>query len=474
MSVLKKFVQVLIVIALAYGVGRFIVVYKDSHLAGEREPYLQMLTQNSVTIRWMTDSNQLGVVHYGEDRDNMASIEIESQPTKIHSATLSGLKPATRYFYQVDEISGVRGRSFDKHWFYTHPAETVATRIWVLGDSGQAGNVLNQVRDSAFNWMKANPLHPVQADTGEDNSAQAPDTEDSEASLLWADNPFIDVWISLGDIAYRSGSNQQFQVALFDTFDELTANTALYPVYGNHDDRRWTYFRIFDLPEKGEAGGLASGTENYYAIDYSNVHIVMLDSQDSDLSATGEMAVWLKQDLAQNSQPWLIAAFHHPPYSKGTHDSDDSSDSSGKMRDIRKNIVPILEQAGVDLVLSGHSHMYERSHLIDCAYSTSASFTSANIVSSGVNNRHQQYIKPVLEKEHEGAVYVVAGSSSKVDQGPLDHPAHAVGFLEAGSVVIDVVDNNLTARFINKDGQVRDEFSITKIPGFTNNYPGCM
>jgi 3',5'-cyclic AMP phosphodiesterase CpdA len=245
-------------------------------------------------------------------------------------------------------------------------------------------------------------------------------------------------------------------------------------VYGNHDDRRWTYFRIFDLPEKGEAGGVASGTESYYAMDYSNVHFVMLDTQSSDLSATGDMAEWLKQDLAQNHKPWLIAAFHHPPYSKGTHDSDDAGDSSGKMTDVRKNILPILEQAGVDVVLSGHSHMYERSYLIDCAYAQSEAFTSANIVSKGVDNKNQQYIKPLQTKAHQGTVYVVAGSSSKVDQGSLDHPAHAVGFLEAGSVVIDVDNNKLTERFINNSGQVRDEFSITKDADYTSQYPGCM
>ena len=68
---------------------------------------------------------------------------------------------------------------------------------------------------------------------------------------------------------------------------------------------------------------------------------------------------------------------------------------------------------------------------------------------------------------------MVAGSSSKVDQGPLDHPAHHAGLLEAGSVVIDVDANKLMARFINNKGQVRDEFSITKDAGYTTEYQGC-
>jgi hypothetical protein len=117
--------------------------------------------------------------------------------------------------------------------------------------------------------------------------------------------------------------------------------------------------------------------------------------------------------------------------------------------------------------------MYERSYLMDCAYADSGKFSSSNIVSTGVDNKSRQYLKPLTGKEHQGTVYVVAGSSSKVDRGPLDHPAHAVGLLAAGSMVIDVEDDKLTARFIDKEGQVRDEFSITKEAGYDSGYQGC-
>ena len=445
-------VKVLIIIALAYALGRFVVVFKDSRLSGYRAPYIQMLTSDSVVVRWLTEESQLGVLHFGEDSSHMATIELEASPTKNHSIKLSDLKPATKYFYQVGEVSGFQAFDSDKHWFYTHPEDTVNTRVWVIGDSGAPGETVNQVRDSALDWMQAHPLE------GEQSSNTS---------------PLINIWIALGDIAYRSGTNDQFQAALFDTFEDVVANTSLWPVYGNHDDRRWTYFRIFDLPENAEAGGVASGTENYYAIDYSNIHFVMLDSQGSDRSANGDMASWLKQDLAKNTKPWLIAAFHHPPYTKGSHDSDDAGDSRGRMRDMRENILPILEKAGVDIVLSGHSHMYERSTLLDCAYGKSGDFSADNIVSEGIDNKNQQYLKPLNTTANQGAVYMVAGSASRVDQGPLDHPAHHLGLLEAGSVVIDVNGNKLVARFINNQGQVRDEFSITKDAEYTADYQGC-
>jgi hypothetical protein len=143
------------------------------------------------------------------------------------------------------------------------------------------------------------------------------------------------------------------------------------------------------------------------------------------------------------------------------------------MQDMRENFLPILEQAGVDLVLSGHSHVYERSHLIDCAYGSSDEFSAENIVSQGIEGKQKQYKKPLQPKAHQGTIYTISGSASTADHGPIDHPAHHIGFLEAGSMVIDVVDNKLTARFINNKGQVRDEFSITKDAEYSSEYKGC-
>jgi predicted phosphodiesterase len=450
---LKKIVKLLILLALTYGAARLFVVVTDSQLTGERAPYVQMRSTDSIVIRWLTENNHVGVLRYGEDSDHKSSVRIEDSSVKNHSIKLRGLKPGTKYYYQVGDIGNSHHFDADRHWFYTAPEETVATRIWVMGDSGKAGEIQSQVRQSAFDWMRDNPL-----DRGSEEA-------DHRAR--------VDVWLALGDLAYRSGTNGQFQVALFDPFEDLLNNTPLWPVYGNHDDRRWTYFRVFDLPTNAESGGVASDTENYYAFDYSNVHFIVLDSQASDRSANGDMARWLRQDLARNLKPWTVVAFHHPPYTKGSHDSDDEGDSDGRMQEMRENIVPILEQAGVDVVLSGHSHMYERSQLVDCAYGPSQQFSEDRIVSKGVEGQHKKYLKPLAATAHSGTIYMVAGSASKVDQGELDHPVHHTGFLEAGSVVIDVDGLTLTARFINNKGEVRDEFSITRQDGYKSDYKGC-
>ena len=148
----------------------------------------------------------------------------------------------------------------------------------------------------------------------------------------------------------------------------------LWPTLGNHDGRSadsttesGPYYDIFSLPRNGEAGGVASGTEAYYSFDYGNMHFICLDSNETDRSADGAMMTWLEADLAANDKEWVIAFWHHSPYSKGHYDSDEL----GRSIDLRQNAVPLLERYGVDLVLTGHSHSYERSYLIDGHYGLS-------------------------------------------------------------------------------------------------------
>lgn len=151
---LKSSIKILIIIVLVYAVGRFFVVYQDSRLIGERAPYIQMLTTNSVIIHWSTEEEHLGVVRYGEDSQHLAKIELDEDTTTEHIVTLPNLKPATRYYYQVGDTSGFAAFDPEINWFKTYPENVVATRIWVLGDSGEAGETLNLVRDEAIGWMK--------------------------------------------------------------------------------------------------------------------------------------------------------------------------------------------------------------------------------------------------------------------------------------------------------------------------------
>jgi hypothetical protein len=174
------------------------------------------------------------------------------------------------------------------------------------------------------------------------------------------------------------------------------------------------------------------------------------------------MLTWLQHDLANTTQDWVIAFWHHPPYSKGSHDSD----TEVQLREMRENALPILEDGGVDLVLAGHSHSYERSFLLDGHYGASGTLEPGMVLDRGDGRPGGDgaYAKPTAGlAAHEGAVYCVSGSSSRVSGSPpLDHPAMFISLNRLGSLVFEVDGDRLDAKWIAAGGEVRDSFTIIK------------
>ncbi|MFN8642401.1 MAG: metallophosphoesterase [Candidatus Binatia bacterium] len=290
-----------------------------------------------------------------------------------------------------------------------------------------------------------------------------------DAYLGFAAGAPPDLWIMLGDNAYPSGTDAQYQSAVFDVYQAFLATSALWPTFGNHDGssadsatQSGPYYDVFTLPAAAQAGGVASGTEAYYSFNVGRVHLVCLDSFESSRAANRPMATWLAADLAAAAQAdWAVAFWHHPPYSKGTHDSDIETE----LVQMRQNLVPVLEAGGVDLVLTGHSHAYERSPLLDGHYGLSTTLQAAMVRDAGDGRvaGDGAYAKPgVGLAAHGGTVYVVAGSGAQADGGALDHPAMPFALDELGSLVLDVVGQTLSVRFLSDSGRVRDAFTITK------------
>jgi hypothetical protein len=213
---------------------------------------------------------------------------------------------------------------------------------------------------------------------------------------------------------------------------------------------------MFSLPTMGEAGGVPSGTEAYYSFDYGGIHFVCLDSYDSPRTPAGAMLTWLRNDLSAASAEWLIAFFHHPPYTKGSHDSDAESD----LGEIRANALPILESFGVDLVLTGHSHSYERSMYLHGHYGASSTLTTAMTLNRGSGRPSGTGSYRRAAGSDDGAVYVVAGSSGQVSLGLLYHPAMFVSLARLGSVIVDVDGRRLDATFLDNSGIAADTFTI--------------
>lgn len=437
LRLLKRLGLAFLVLLVIYAVGRPTQIWLDGFYSGERGPYLQMMSPEAVTIRWQSKKEFAGVINYGTSENNLIHSQRETDVKEEHELRLTKLKPATKYYYSIGDGEAIshKGKDF---WFKTAPVNKTqqAVRFWVTGDQGYPNKIQNKVRDAMLAWLEQNPR------AGKESAP-------------------LDLWLTTGDNAYRSGTNKQFQAGFFEPYKTILRNTPVWPVYGNHDARRRVFFDLFSFPTKAESGGLESGTEHYYSFDYANIHFVMLDTQENDLDADSQMLSWLKKDLAQTRQQWLITFFHHPPYTKGSHDSDSKRDSRGRLVAVRKNIIPVLEQAGVDLVLSGHSHMYERSDMIACHYEDSSTFKQSMIRAAANNNKTYKK-KGSHISANSGTIYTVLGSSSKVDNGPLNHPALPYSYKEAGSIIFDIEKNKLNAYFINQDGKLKDQFNIIK------------
>jgi PKD repeat protein len=403
-----------------------------------RGPYLQMGTPDGLVVRWRTATATDSVVRYGTDPAGLGLTASDPVTTTEHIVALTGLEPDTRYHYAVGSSAATLAGG-DGFSFVTSPedGEPVPTRIWAIGDSGTADGNARAVRDAY-------------------------------ATLSQGES--TNLWLMLGDNAYPEGTDAQYQAAVFDMYPEMLRQTVLWPTLGNHDGiaassatQSGPYYDIFTLPRQAEAGGLPSGTEAYYSFDYGNIHFICLESYETDRSATGAMLTWLREDLLATDRDWVIAFWHHPPYSKGSHNSD----TEIELVQMRQNALPILEQTGVDLVLAGHSHSYERSFLLDGHYGGSSTLTESMKVDGGDGRTDGggAYRKPTTgPAPHEGAVYVVAGSSGQTSGGALNHPAMFLSLNTLGSLVIDVDGRLLNVRFIDAGGGLRDYFTILKGP----------
>lgn len=460
----------------------------------QRGPYLNSNGPTSIVVRWRTANSIAGRVRYGLAPDALTQFADDAAATTNHEVKLTGLTPATRYYYSVGSawdtltpeasdstsVKAGTGSSYSfptptaaDYTFRTSPVPGTATptRIWVVGDCGRGSAAQAGGRNAYYNWM----------------GSRTPD--------------FV---LMLGDNAYNSGTDTEYQTGYFAMYPTIFRKMPQWSTLGNHDANNgststtanFPYFDMFTFPTAGEIGGVASGTERYHSFDYGNVHVINLDSQASSTNTIekngtdGPMAAWLRQDLASTTATWIIAIYHHPSYSKGSHDSD----SEGQMVRMRENFSPILEAGGVDLVLNGHSHAYERSVLLDGQYGVSSTITAANRIDGGngsttgftvtsstgtirrgpnftavanVNGTvippDGAYRKPLTgPRDHFGAVYAVNGSAGQADGGNLNHSVMYVSYNTVGTMNFDIDGNTLVATYIQAGDTTPDNFTIIK------------
>jgi hypothetical protein len=423
-----------------------------------RGPYLQAATPTSIVVRWRTDALARSRVRYGLDPTALNSMADDSALVTDHVVKLTGLSPRTKYYYSIGAFQDTLQADTD-NYFYTLPpvGEEGTYRIGVFGDCGTNNLQQRDVRDQFLKYLGDRRL---------------------------------DAWILLGDNSYNNGTDAQYQPNFFNVYkDNLLKNVPLFPAPGNHDygnidyvardvPKRFyeiAYYRNFTMPTEGESGGTPSHNQAFYSFDIGNIHFLSLDSYGREVNGyniadtLSEQVQWMKKDLENNkNKEWVVAYWHHPPYTMGTHNSDKQQD----LVKIRTNLIPILERYGVDLIVCGHSHLYERSSLMKGHYGMEPTFdpkTHNLSQSQGFYNGEKNtcpYMKD--SKTNRGTVYLVSGSSGKIGHSEDSYPHDAMVYSNAvvgGASLIEVHGNRLDFKWICADGVVRDQFTMMKDVG---------
>ena len=190
-------------------------------------------------------------------------------------------------------------------------------------------------------------------------------------------------------------------------------------------------FPVQDLPDERLA-------ETLYYIDYQGVRIISLDSN----IAIEEQVPWLRNVLENNPNKWTVVTFHHPVFSP-------ASDRDNPV--LRQFWKPLLDEFRVDIVLSGHDHIYARTGDIDV--------TNIKNIPTG----YQQAYDPDI-----GTVYVVSVSGPKMYE--VTKGQYAKRFAENTQLyqIIDLDGNTLRFRAFTATGDLYDEFKLRKREGKPN------
>ena len=407
-----------------------------------RAPYLQLGTPTSIVVRWRTDVAAGTQLRFGATPTELTEVRGDATPKTEHEVRLTGLLPDTKYYYAVGDGTTTLATG-ENTFFVTSPLAAKPTRVWLLGDPGTGDVNAQAVRDAYYAFTGAR---------------------------------HTDLWMMNGDNAYDRGTDGEYTAKLFRIYSAMARKSVLWAAYGNHDavsadatTETGPYFAQHTFPRAGEAGGLPSGTEAYYAFDYGNIHFVFLDTSESSCAADSAQVSWLKTDLAANTKDWTIVVFHHPPYTQGT----ENSDNFPTMIRVRQVIAPIMDAHGVDLVVGGHAHYYQRSFLISGHYGSSTTFDPATMVVQPGDGRVEgdgAYLKDLDDPAFSGTIYLVAGSSGKLGPEVPGIPVMQTALRVFGSVVLDFDGLRLDVRYVDRDGAVLDEFTIQKI-GTSNDPP---
>ncbi|MFY0406656.1 metallophosphoesterase [Solicola sp. PLA-1-18] len=227
------------------------------------------------------------------------------------SVTVTGLRAGTAYRYKV----GSRRGWSPVRTFTTARADAAPYSFVVLGDAQKSiRSSLTAVTRRAF-----------------------------------ADEPRARFVLQLGDLVNTPSSDAQWDQA-FDALGPRVSRVPLVAVAGNHEYRADRTAKAHRAHTEGARNGVKGQGSTWYWTDYQGVRVIVLDGNRKLKEQTAFL------DLAARTNPsrWTVVAFHQPVYA-GRGDRVDPS--------VRRAWGPILERRDVDLVLTGHDHVYTRGYV---------------------------------------------------------------------------------------------------------------
>lgn len=280
-------------------------------------PYLQYPTKNSITIGWETNRPVAGRVEYGLSVPLANKVGFEAGSMRM--VRIEGLKPGGSYFYRVvcdDPAAGDLVSPLLS--FQTDPGPGAPFVFATIGDTQKNPRVTGQVATRALENRPAFVMH-------------------------------------VGDVVDNGSDKAEWVNELFRPCQELFGRIPVLPCIGNHERNHRFYYDYFSLPEP----------EYFYHFRYGDADFFSIDS-NKPLHPGSTQYAWVERELAGSKAKWKFCFHHHPAYSS---DSDDYGDTfSGKPSSLGganpRHLLPLYERHGVDMVINGHVHLYERTHPI--------------------------------------------------------------------------------------------------------------
>ncbi len=271
-------------------------------------------------ICWYTKTNDGSVVKIYDANAQPVNATItyedviEWEGNYCHQAVISGLEAGKTYYYTVGN-------------------DTVESPV---------GSFTTDNGDSKFEFIA---IADVQAGN-EENFLKGAKVLDAAFATM----PGAEFVVNLGDFTDDS-TNEEWD--WYDSsFGAANASTTLVPIAGNHDGLGVEYWfnNMFCL-DTSESVQVKDGVN--YSFDYGNAHIAVLNTNDI-LAMSNAQLTWLKNDMNSTDKDWKIVFMHKSPYSLG---------KDAKWPDalyLQESLTRVLDKCDVDIVMSGHDHMYLR------------------------------------------------------------------------------------------------------------------